>query len=506
MKITKLHQPCPSCTSSDAYCEWEDGHGYCFSCHKTFPSEKWSGMNNQSYSHEYIPWRGITKKTMEFFDVKTLVDNNTSEPKTQIFPYPNGRMKFRELREKKFYTEGVPTKADGRLFGADKFPGGKYITLCEGEYDAMSVYQMLGSQYPSVSVGSASSAKKDVSADYEYVNSFERIYICFDNDEPGQRAAQEVAKLFDFNKVYLVSLSKYKDANDFLNNGEANLFVKSWWAARRFLPEGIISSYTEIDSIIDNDAEKPSVPYPYQQLEEMTYGIRLGEFNLFKAPEGIGKTEIFRSLEYHLLKTTDANIGIIHLEENKSRIIKGLVGYEIKTPVHLPDRAISKQELKELYRTVTKRDERVHIYNHFGSTNPDDILNAVRFLAGSCDCKYIFLDHITMVVTGIQGDDERRALDYISTRMAMMVEELDFTLFCISHVNDDGQTRGSRNIAKVANLVVNLSRDKMAQDPEVRNTTYLDIEKNRYSGRTGRCCELLFDPDSFTLSEKLMLP
>src|SRR5690606_15513952 len=156
-----------------------------------------------------------------------------------------------------------------------------------------------------------------------------------------------------------------------------------------------------------------------------------------------------------------------------------------RRPIHLPDYAVPKEEIKETLRKVAKRDDRIHIYSHFGSDDPDVILSTIRFMAGSCNCKYIFLDHITMVVTGLAGEDERRALDYISTRLAMMVEELDFTMFLISHVNDEGQTRGSRNIGKVADLRIDLNRDIKAESEEIRNTTYLTISKNRFAGKTG---------------------
>lgn len=32
------HQACPKCPSSDAYWEYEDGHGFCFSCNTYFPA------------------------------------------------------------------------------------------------------------------------------------------------------------------------------------------------------------------------------------------------------------------------------------------------------------------------------------------------------------------------------------------------------------------------------------------------------------------------------------
>lgn len=457
-------------------------------------------MDNSEYTYQYVPWRGLTRQTMEFFDVLTKVSAN-GDPVAVGFKWPNGRTQIRAIADKKFTSLGEATHPELSLFGMDRFPrGGRAITIHEGALDAMSAFQMMGSKYPFVAVTSASTAKKDCSLAYEYINSFEKIYLCLDNDEPGKQATRQIAELFDFNKVYVVNLPT-KDANELLEKKGDREFSSAWWAAKRFMPEGILSSFTEFDKVIDDDVEKTSIPYSFSRLQEMTYGIRLGEVVLLKAMEGIGKTEIFRAIEHHILKSTDANAGIIHLEESKARSVKGLAGYELQSPCHLPDSPISNEEVKNAYRRLVRRDDRLHLYSHFGSDDPDSILSTIRFMVSACECKYVFLDHITMVVTGLQGEDERKALDYISTRLKMMAKELDFCLFLISHVNDEGQTRGSRNISKIADLIISLHRDILSDDPVIRNTTQLVVEKNRFGSKTGSGGKLLFDPSTFMITE-----
>ncbi len=71
----------------------------------------------------------------------------------------------------------------------------------------------------------------------------------------------------------------------------------------------------------------------------------------------------------------------------------------------------------------------------------------------------------------------------------------------VSHVNDDGLTRGSRNISKVADIRVDLTRDVKNSDDRKRNTTNLMVSKNRFCGRTGPAGQLLFDPYTYTYSE-----
>lgn len=519
-KWAKTDLECFACHSSRGLAVDKQGRGFCFSCNKSFTEKEVSdnvhvenvvsmdkGRRKDFKPEEsevlkfmYSSQRSIDKDVFEFFGVKTgFAAGNV--PICLNFEYPNGRILVKDLQRKGFRWLGEKTQ-EGGLFGSTKFPAGsaKAITVTEGALDGLSAYQMLGKKYPVVSVTSVSTAKAECAAAYEYLNSFEKIYLCLDSDTPGKEATAAVARLFDFNKVYIVSMTK-KDPNEYLEAKEGAEYVRHWWAAKRFLPEGILSSYTDFDKVIDDDVKKEAVPYPFGRLQQMTYGARTGELVLLTAQEGIGKTEIFRALEYHFLKETDENIGIIHLEEGKARTLKGLAGYELRSPIHLPDYEIPKEELKKTLRELTKRDERVHIYSHFGSDDPDVILSTVRFLAGSCNCKRIFMDHITMVVSGLAGDDERRALDYISTRLAMMVEELDFTLFLISHVNDEGQTRGSRNIGKVADLRIDMHRDLKSTNDIERNTTYLTIAKNRFAGKTGPAGALFFDSDTYVLDE-----
>jgi twinkle protein len=305
--------------------------------------------------------------------------------------------------------------------------------------------------------------------------------------------------MFDFNKVYRVRMDRLKDANEYLQEKAQEEFKRVWWNSKRFTPDNIISSYSEIDKLLNEAPVEAHAAYPFKRLQEMTFGMRPGEVILLKAMEGIGKTEFIRAIEYNVLKETDHNIGIIHLEENKTRSIKGLAGYQLQMPVHLPDTTLDPKQVSDAYRTLTRRDDRLNIYSHFGSEDPDDILNGIRFMAGVLDCRLIFLDHISMIVSGIETEDERKKLDYISTQLKMMAEQLQFTLVEISHVNDAGLTRGSRNISKAADLVLSLNRDITAENEQTRNTTALVIEKNRFAGLTGPAGAVFFDRETFTL-------
>jgi twinkle protein len=503
------------CTSSDAFQMYDDGHGFCFSCGQSNKKQeqalaKETGRqllpDNGPYTFEYLPWRGLSKEVVSKYRISTKIDRE-GKPVSVGFVYPSGGIKTRYLHAKEFSWDGKNDKGGPALFGMDIFPpaSAKAITITEGELDAPSVYQMLGNGMPVVALRGASAAKKDCADAFEYLNAFDKIILCLDADKAGKDAARQIAGLFDFNKVLQVPLDPtLKDANGYLEKGRDKEFRNAWYAAKRYLPEGVVSDFAEFDEIIDDFADKPVTPYPFEILNAKEKGLRTGEFVVVKAPEGVGKTEFLRAIEYHRLTTTNDRVGAIHLEENKARQLQGIATYALGRPAHLSEFGVTRDDIKAAYRKATDDGNggtRLHIYSHFGSDDPDVFLDAVRFLGGVCGCKLVTFDHITMVVTGVEGDDERRKLDYISTNLAKMANDLDFTILCVSHVNAEGGTRGSANIGKVAHTVLSISRNLMAEDDFSRNLMYVNIEKARFTGKTGPAGILKFDPETYILSD-----
>lgn len=495
----KLHQPCPCGKSSDAYSVNRDGSGHCFSCDKHFKGDVVI-ETQENLAYRYLPQRGLSESTMRFYNIKTKLSND--EPVEVGFPYPSGGFKIRSLQEKKFRMEGN-TKQPG-LFGKDKFdPGSREsITICEGEFDAPSIFEVTNGKTASTSVRSASQAYRDCIADRDYINSFSRIIICFDNDEPGQKAAREVSSLFDFNKVYHVKFTQYKDANDYLQNEQRDTLFQTWRNARRYSPDNIISTFEEIFQSLIESKEDQIGTYPFHGIQSATYGLHKGEIVVIKGRSGIGKTEIFRAMEHHLLKTTKSNIGIIHLEEDNATTIKAISGYELNVQATLPDCGLSNQDIFDGYKkAVGENDRRVHLYQSFELDEENIFLDNIRFLVTAAGCEFIFLDHIQWLATGLQNEDERLKLDRITQRLKLLAKELKFCLIMISHTNDEGRTRGSRNIENVANTMIDLVRDKMHPDEFERRVTHMNVEKVRLGGHTGPAGRSYLDPFSGVLRE-----
>ena len=247
-KFVKYHVSCHACGSSDAVSVNEDGSAKCFSCGKFYsnyenketPMEKYKQpttiVNPDGGIFGKLIDRNITKETAEKYGVKVIYDSN-GQMAQHLYPfYINNEQcatKTRYVKDKKFSFNG--SLQGSGLFGQNLFKeGGKYLTIVEGECDAMAGYELLGSKWAVVSIKrGALSAVKDIKESLEYVESFDNVVLCFDKDKQGQEAAQRVATILKPGKAKIVTLPNgYKDANDMLKQGKHQEFTRAWWDAK----------------------------------------------------------------------------------------------------------------------------------------------------------------------------------------------------------------------------------------------------------------------------------
>ena len=57
------------------------------------------------------------------------------------------------------------------------------------------------------------------------------------------------------------------------------------------------------------------------------------------------------------------------------------------------------------------------------SVATDNLLNKVRYLAKGCGVGFVILDHLSIVVSGVDDGDERKAIDVIMTKLRSLCEE-----------------------------------------------------------------------------------
>ena len=551
MGFIKHNLPCHSCGGSDPVSLNDNGSAYCFSCNTYFRNYSTSEVhldtvkdiktyqrNNKledsalefrsleeapSKSFNALSDRSISLNTVKFYGVKSTKDA-AGAIQEHYYPYYNGHelaaFKVRKAN-KDFYWSG--SSKDTGLFGQNLYrEEGKFITLTEGECDAMAAYELLGSKWPVVSIKSgAAGAAKDVKNSLEFLESFECVVISFDNDKNGKEAALTVAKLFTPGKAKILTLPEgFKDANDVLKQGRHSLYVNAFWDAKIYTPSGVLNLSDQLDEYRKARKEKKdAIPYPWKGLNYKLEGLRSGELVTLTGGTGLGKSSVTRELEHWLINTTKDNVGIIALEENWTRTAEGIMAIDASIKLHLDSvkSNYTDDQLDDIFKKVFLGENkgRVWIHAHHGVNNIDDIFSKLRYMIIGLDCKWIVVDHLHMLVLSVNDNDERKSIDNIMLRLRTLVEETGCGMILVSHLRRvDGNRghengietglshlRGSQAIAQLSDCVISLERNQQSDDPIEASTTKVRVLKSRYTGDVGVATRLFYCSNSGRLNE-----
>lgn len=516
------HEPCPKCGSSDACGVFSDGHRYCYSCNTYFRPDGSVKSEVVRVSKECISFedleevsltkRCIGKDTCSKFKYFSTVYKGKP---CQVACYydDSGNLVGQKLRfpDKSFAVLG---NISNRLYGSQLWAGGKKIVITEGEIDCLTVSQLQGNKWPVVSIpNGAQGAKKAIEANLEYLGNFEEVILMFDMDDPGRKASEECAKILPAGKAYIANLP-CKDPNECLSEGKGSEVLQAIWNAKPYRPDGIVSGTDLYEKCVtDIDDLKDSVEYPWVALQNKTKGARHGELYVFTSGSGMGKSTILRELEYYFGVHRGELCGIVALEESTRKTGMELMSIHLNKRLILdPDGTDEDERSRAFLETIG--NGKFFLYDHFGSLDSGNLLSKLRYMIVSLGCKRIFLDHISIVVSGMDTDEdggERKAIDKLMTNLRSLVEETGATMFVVSHLkrpekkgHEEGaqvslsQLRGSGAIAQLSDMVIGLERNQQGDNP---NVLTLRVLKNRFCGDTGISGYLEYDPETGRLKD-----
>lgn len=516
------HEPCPACGSSDAGARYSDGHLHCFSCSHYEPGDSNGSDNLRGDRND----RGAPARQHSGLltdgETVALAKRRITDATTKRWGYKVGTYKGRPVQIATYVdSDGAPVAQKLRfpdksfvvlgdlksalpLYGQHLWRDkGKMVVVTEGEIDALSVSQLQNNKWPVVSVpNGAQGAAKAVAKALDYLLGFETVVFMFDNDEPGRAAAKACAEVLPPGRAKVASLP-LKDANDMLVAGRGAEVIDAIWGAKTYRPDGVICGAEMWDAVSVEDTAA-WVEYPWPDLNRVTRGLRQGELVTVTAGSGIGKSAVVRELAHHLL-TCGETVGMIMLEENTKRTALGLMGIEANKPLHLSREGVDEAALRKAFDN-TLGTGRLYLYDHFGSTDIDNLLARVRYLVRGCGCRWVILDHLSIVVSGLGDGDERRLIDNAMTMLRTLVEETGCGLVLVSHLKRPegkgheegartslGQLRGSAAIGQLSDIVIGLERDQQGDNP---NVTTVRVLKNRFSGETGEAGMLEYDRET----------
>ena len=512
-------KPCPTCRSGgrdrhgDNQIVYSDGNTHCFACSTTtfadgnapIQTTKVKGIEMIGTSGP-IKDRKISMNIVDKFKVTLEQDKNGSISRHH-YPYFNSAgaivgTKVRTCDGKNFKTTG--TFEGTGLFGQQIWrEGGKFITITEGEIDAMAVCEMFDGKWPVVSIKRGSGAAvKDIKESLEWLETYENVIICFDQDDAGRAATDAILPLFSHGKAKVVTLP-LKDAGEMLLKGRVRDFNSAWWDARAYRPVDVVGfGDAECwDAFVRRGTEEViPLPEAYGELNTMMNGgIGAGEITVIGALTSIGKTTMVFNLLYDMAKGHSKRVGAVFLESDIGETIEKIVSIHSGENIALiPAQQRDNEAYKKFYDDFESLSN-VTILKHLGFSDTDTLFAKMRWMAIGDDCDVIILDPLHAAVKS----NENGQVDEFMDRCLKLAKETGVSIIVVSHMKkpqtkdphdvNEYDMKGSGSINQIAFNTILLSRDKMAEDEYTSNSTLIQLVKCRRTGRTGKAGWLYYE-------------
>lgn len=470
----------------------------------------------------FFPWkkRGTGAKVAEKYSVHTKVDEVKRKLVSRYYKITrNGEtVGFKQRILPKDFSRPIgDVGSTSEMFGQSIFEKGqKYLVICTGEEDALAVAESLhsvrdGKEYwtPVVSVTCGDGAiAKQIRSNFDYINSFEKVVLMFDNDESAQKEVDTVARLINPGKVHIAKLPM-KDPCEMMGAGKEDQIRQAFWKAEKFSPVDVCSLgelWDEYENQVEDDIF--GLPSAFGDLSEMMNGgFAAGEVTVIGALTSVGKSTILNNITYHSSFKENRKSGLIYLESSPKEIVDGMLSIHIEENLALKKKGEKDMvRLKKEFREMIGNDDKMMVVNHHGSfQSVDEMLEKCRWLIKAGGCELLVIDPLQAAV----HSNENGVIDSFMDSLLKLAKETRAAIIVISHMKkpDDDKPhgvseyslKGSSSINQIAFNTLLISRDKVSDNEKIKNTTKLTLVKCRRTGMTGNAGWLKYDSTSAKL-------
>ena len=527
---------------------------HCFSCGFSIPSEE--HMEKSGWGYEYDEefdnmglefnkevhdklkentgldskgYRGILPETSKFFGNRYEYSETTGEVVKTYYPvtdkYEISGYKVRS-HPKDFRNPLGTVGKDCDFYGQFRFKTHTGIcVIVGGEIDQNSAYQMLKTQqkdkkYDEIAVVSStvgeSAAFKQAQGQYEFFNQFKKVIICMDSDEAGNAAREALAEVLPKGKVFVMTMRR-KDPNSYIWDKEREVavnfvseFISDFWAAKPYAPEGVKSASEAFDEIED-ELLKPRItlpPYMHKMQEMMGGGMIQGRIANIIGDTSGGKSTHVNRMVHHWIYHSPVIPTIVSLEATAGQYMLEMVGVHLEKNLRW---SMDDAELIEWLKTEQGQAVKQELCFYEDGTprfylidNRDksikELEDQMEKLHKKHGSKLFVIDVLTDL---LRGSSEEHSEDHMSWQRNMIKNGV--TVCNVLHTrkppqSQDGKTRkvteydalGTGSFVQSAAYNIVINRDKLAEDPLVKNTTEVDLPKCR-GGKTGSAGAWYYD-------------
>lgn len=418
------------------------------------------------------------------------------------------RYKVRSMTDKKYQFMSKILSGDESTFKMPFFcqfkcPTSEDLFITEGEFDSVAISSLGASNAVSLpnGCGSVESAFRN---NYEFLQQFKTIYICFDMDKPGQDAARKAMSMISPSKYRRICFPEpCKDANDWVRDNpeieESDLKILMENAER--LENPIMTdpySFTEnyyapIDMGLSTGWDK---------LDEILGGVRLGEITVVSAETGSGKSTFCLNLMKNI---ADQNQGvwINSYEMNPIMTHRKIASVVLRKQMKFEE--FSAQDICRFKDYMSKK--RYFINTSNSKVDIQGLRKSFEMASLGYGVKYVLLDHLDYIHGNGKKGTTLENIDEAMREIHSMALEFNVGVILVVHPKQteigkeitSSDLKGSAAIKQYADNIIIVTRmDRI--DPNSKNRVQVRVWKNRMIGREGSF-HLMYDPITDSYSE-----
>lgn len=347
----------------------------------------------KSEASKWLMSRGLNEHTIAEFKIGEY----TRDGKTfAVFPYLRDgdlvNAKHRDVADKR----GMRQEKDAEpcLFGWHLIgPKVRTVAITEGEIDAMTLHQ---AGVPALSVNAGAGNHQWIENDWERLERFSEILVCFDDDEPGQKGAREVIQRLGVERCKMVKFGA-KDANQWLQDGASG---EDFHAA---IKDSKFVDPHELVSIAEFFGQVKALLYPAADAEPLPrlllgdkfhdcFEFRGGELSVWTGINGHGKSLMLSQVQIGLMHQGQRACvfsGEMTPTEQAKRTLKQCTGTGRPTPEYI-------DVVADWLR------DRMWVFNVVGSATIDRLLEVFRYAAKRYGIEQFVID--SLMVTDVPED------------------------------------------------------------------------------------------------------
>lgn len=463
-----------------------------------------------------VKYRGVPSSVYESLGVRWEGGGNTGQPISMYYPVTvteDGKPRvvgYKVRRHPKdFYSIGYVGKLGGFLNQSNAVAD--TLIIVSGEVDLASAIHGLEmdryrKSYNVVSspLGEDSTAMM-IKLNYDWVNSHKKIVICMDNDSAGEKAFEKVKQVIDAEKLFKANIA-LNDLNDYLKEGRgAEIANAIYWSPTPVKTFGIKGSGNSFEKMLEVlNIERIPLPAFLKGLDEpLSGGIPTEEILNVISSISTGKSVFTTEIVLDWILRSPHKMFIISLEDGvgtyTAKLASRVTGIKILALRTIEEKNEVAMKYKEDIEKFLKDENGADRYNIL-----DEIPNSIEGIQESIlqaikvyGCKVILIDPIQSILGTKSNEEQASFMNFQeATRRSYGV-----TFINICHTRKTGSgaqahseggliseedIKGSSQIGASATINMILRRNKLAECEIEKNTTYVDLVKNRTVGTTGR--------------------